>query len=191
MSEFTKKKKLGSSDEIAYAKDNSRLDEDLPVGTIFPPSELVAVVKPKKMMGPYLEILALFLCAVISIGCDAFIFSSSLFGEIFAKVDNTFTTIVTLVCLLVHLVPELFWGLNLYRRFTRIANYTVIVTTDKIIACGRAHNTESRTIVLEDLTDVVVKKSTVTLTTTREKLKIGLNDPEAFKALVEELYENL
>lgn len=191
MEKFETKKKQQEQQEIFFATENPRLDEEIPISVIKPPIKLVAIVKPKKVKSPYIETVLLFLCAIISIGSDAFLFSSSLFGEIFGKVNNTFTTIVAVVCLLVHIVPEVFWGVKIYKKFIMVSNFTVILTEDSIIATGTSGNTECQIIKLMDLVDVKVRKNNVSVITPNTKLTISLQDPWLFVDTVKQVYNNL
>lgn len=191
MKEFQTKVKKEREKEIFLADDNPLLDEDLPVATLFPPSKLVAIVKPKKVKSPYVELVLLFFCAIISIGADAFIFSSSLFSEIFGNVNTTFTTIVAITCIIVHIVPEVFWGFCIYRKAVRLGSYSVVLTNDKIIACGKSGYTECRTVKLEDLIDIKKSGNTVTVVGINDKIKLELNDPDTFVALVQSTYDSL
>lgn len=188
---FTTKKSVEIKQEIFLADDNPRLDEDLPVATIVPPSRLIAVVKPKKVKAPYIETIILFLCAVISVGADAFIFSSSLFSQIIGDFDTAFITVVAVLCLIAQIVPCVFWGICVYKKAVRLSNYSLIVTNDKIIACGKANDTQCKTIILEDVVDVTKKGSTVKITTTGDKLSVDLDNPDEFIDLVKRLYEEL
>ncbi len=191
MKEFQTKVKKEREREIFLADDNPLLDEELPVATLFPPTKLVAIVKPKRVKSPYLELVLLFFCAIISIGADAFIFSSSLFSEIFGNVNTTFTTIVAVTCIIVHIVPEAFWGFCIYRKAVRLGNYCVVLTSDKIIACGKSGYTECRTVNLEDLIDIKKRRNTVTVVGVNDKITLELNDPDAFVALVQSTYDSL
>lgn len=191
MNNFQTKIKKEQEREIFLAEDNPRLDEELPIGTLFSPSKLVAIIKPKRVKSPYIETVLLFLCAILSIGADAFIFSSSLFSEIFGDVNTTFTTVVGIVCLLVHIVPEVFWGICIYKKSVRLSNYSVILSSDKIIACGKGNFSECRTIKLEDLLDIKQKGNTVTVIAINARIKLELNSPNEFVELVQETYNSL
>ncbi len=191
MSDFQTKKKAEKEREIFLAEENPRLDEDLPIATLFPPTKLIAVVKPKRVKSPYIETVLLFLCAILSVGADAFIFSSSLFSRIIADLNTTFTTVIAVACLIAHIVPEVFWGICIYRKAVRTGNFTVILTSDKIIACGKANYTESKVIMLEDLLDVNKKGNRVTITAINDKLKLELNEADEFISLVQDLYNSL
>lgn len=192
MSNFHTKIKEEQQQEILLFSENARLDENLPAAILCPPEKLVAVVKPKKVKSPYIETILLFVCAVLSIGADAFIFSTSLFSEIFENLNNnTITTLVALICLLVHIVPEIFWGICIYKKAVRVGNYTVILTSDRIMACGKANDTECKIIKLEDLQDVKQKGDKVTVIAVNQKLKLYLANPDAFIALVQQTYNAL
>lgn len=193
MNNFKTKNKLEQEKEIFLAEDNPRLDEDLPIATLFPPTKLIAVVKPKKVKSPYIETALLFLCAIISAGADAFIFSSSLFSKIIndLALNTTFTTVVAVVCLFVHIIPEIYWGICIYQKAVRVGNYTIILASDKIIACGRANYTQSKVIKLEDLLDIKTKGSQVTIVGINDKLKLRLNNPQEFVDLVQGAYNAL
>lgn len=191
MNNFQTKIKKEQEQEIFLAEDNPRLDEELPIGTLFSPSKLVAIVKPKRVKSPYIETVLLFVCAILSIGADAFIFSTSLFSEIFGDVNTTFTTVVGIVCLLVHIVPEVFWGICIYKKSVRLSNYSVILSSDKIIACGKGNFSECRTIKLEDLLDIKQKRNTVTVIAINGRIKLELNSPNEFVALLQDTYNSL
>ena len=191
MSNFQTKKKTEKEREIFLAEDHPMLDEELPIATLFPPTKLIAIVKPKKVKSPYIETVLLFVCAVISVGADAFIFSSSLFTKIIADLNTTFTTVIAVACLIAHIVPEVFWGICIYRKAVRTGNFTVILTSDKIIACGKANYTESKVIRLADLIDVTKKRNTVTVTGINDKIKLELSEPDEFLSLVQNLYNSL
>ncbi len=188
---FQTKKGAENEQEIFLAEENPRLDEELPIATIFPPSELVAIVKPKKMKSPYVETFLLFLCAIITVGSDAFIFSSSLFGNMIAKLNTTFITVIAVICMIAQLVPCVFWGLCVYKKSIRLGNYSVILTNDKIIACGKANDTECKSIRLEDIVDITQKGSTVKVVGINDKITVSLNKPDEFVDLVKRLYEEL
>lgn len=188
---FRTKKQAENEKEIFLAEENPRLDEDLPIAAIFPPSELIAIVKPKKTKSPYIETFLLFLCAVITVGADAFIFSSSLFGSMIAKLDNTFVTITAVLCMIAQIVPCVFWGLCIYKKAIRLGNFSVILTNDKIIACGKANDALCKTIRLEDVVDVTKKGSSVKVVGINDKIVVNLNEPDAFIELIKRLYEEL
>lgn len=189
MGSFQTKIKERQEQEIFLSSENDKLAENLPAAILCPPEKLVAVIKPKKVKSPYLETILLFICTVLSIGADAFIFSTSLFTEIFEDLNNTtFTTIVALVCLIVHIVPEVFWGICIYKKAVRVGNYTVILTSARIMACGKADYTECRIIRLEDLQDVKQKGGQVTVLAVNQKMKINLKNPKAFIDLVQRTY---
>ncbi len=189
MSEL-KKKKLGLNEEIIRVDSETLLD-DLPIGAVLPPDKITMVIKPKKTPAPYGQLILLFVCAIISIGCDAFIFSSSLFGDIYGDFDNVFTTVVCFLCLVVHIIPEVVWGVILYKKFGRVANYAIYVTTEKLIACGKGAISECKVIRLEDLTDLTCKNGKVTLITPMDKLVIEVEDANALYADIKNLYDNL
>lgn len=191
MSNFKTKIKAEEEKEIFYLQDNPRLDEDLPVSVLAAPSKLVAVVKPKKIKSPYVETILLFFCAALSVGADAFIFSTSLFTEIIGRIDTSLSTVVSVLCLAVHIVPEIFWGINIYKKFVRLSNFSVIVADDKLIFAGKNNFTECKTLRLEDLVDIKQTKSAVTLIHTGGKIKLSLVHPDEFVTLVQELYNNL
>lgn len=191
MNNFKTKIKTEEEKEIFLAEDTPRLDEDLPLAMIFPPTNLVAVVKPKKVKSPYIETALLFLCAIISIGADAFIFSSSLFGKIISDMNTVFTTIVAVMCMLCHIVPEVFWGISVYRKAVRVGNYRIVLTSDKIIACGKAKYTECTVIKLEDLLDIKTKGKTVSIIAVNGKLKVELEACNEFVELLQNTYNAL
>lgn len=189
MSEFKTKKQQEQEKEIYLVGDD--LIEDLPLPVIAPPEQIVAIVKPKKLKSPYIETVLLFVCAIISIGADAFIFSSSLFSKIIADLNTGLTTFVSVLCIVVHIVPEVFWGINIYKKATRLGNYSVILTDDKIIACGKANSTECKVIKLEDLLNIYAKGSKVTIEYVNGKLKLDFINPQEFVELVQNQYNML
>ena len=191
MAEFKSKIKLFENKEIFLAKDDANLDEALPIATITPGSGLVAIVKPKLARSLILETILLFICAVLSVGSDAFMFSSSIFTEIFGHMGDSKAIVVATLSLIVHIGPIIFWVIQLYRKYVRIDNYSVVVTDDKIITCGKGSYTEIKAILVSDLTDVKVAKNSATLVTDKTKIKIYLKNPEDFRDLIQEVYDNL
>lgn len=191
MSEFKTKVQQENEQEIFLLSDNPRLEDDLPVAIVTSVSKPVAIVKPKRLKSPYIETVLLFLCAIISIGADAFIFSSSLFSKIIADLHTVTTIIISIFCLIVHIVPEIYWGICIYKKAVRLGNYTIVLTNDKIIACGKANNTECTTIKLEDLVDIKQKDKKVLINAVNIKMKVELNNPERFVDLVQSLYNAL
>ncbi|MBR2933575.1 MAG: hypothetical protein IKC33_04610, partial [Clostridia bacterium] len=165
-------------------------DEALPVAAITPASELVAIVKPKLARNLILETIILFVCAVLSVGADAFMFSTSIFTDIFGPLGDSRTIIIATVSLIVHLAPIIFWVIQLYKKFVRFDNYSVIVTSDKIITCGKGSYTEINSLLVTDLTDVKVGKNYATLVAQKTKIKIYLKNPEAFRDLIQSVYDN-
>ncbi len=190
MAEFKSKKKLEEYKEIFLATEDSNLDEALPVAAITPASELVAIVKPKLARNLILETIILFVCAVLSVGADAFMFSTSIFTDIFGPLGDSRTIIIATVSLIVHLAPIIFWVIQLYKKFVRFDNYNVIVTSDKIITCGKGSYTEINSLLVTDLTDVKVGKNYATLVAQKTKIKIYLKNPEAFRDLIQSVYDN-
>lgn len=190
MAEFKSKKKLEEYKEIFLATEDSNLDEALPVAAITPASELVAIVKPKLARNLILETIILFVCAVLSVGADAFMFSTSIFTDIFGPLGDSRTIIIATLSLIVHLAPIIFWVIQLYRKFVRFDNYSVIVTSDKIITCGKGNYTEINSILVTDLTDVKVGKNYAALVAQKTKIKIYLKNPEAFRDLIQSVYDN-
>ena len=78
----------------------------------------------------------------------------------------------------------------LYKKFVRFDNYSVIVTSDKIITCGKGSYTEINSLLVTDLTDVKVGKNYATLVAQKTKIKIYLKNPEAFRDLIQSVYDN-
>ena len=191
MAEFKSKQKLLENKEIFLASEDENLDESLPMATITPASELVAIVKPKLARNLILETILLFFCAIISVGTDAFMFSSSIFTEIFGKMGDGKTILIATVSLIVHLGPIIFWVVQLYKKFVRFDNFTVVVTSDKIITCGKGTYTEINSVMVADLTDVKVGKNSATLVTEKTKIKICLKNPDAFRDLIQNVYDNV
>ena len=93
--------------------------------------------------------------------------------------------------MIAQIVPCVFWGLCIYKKAIRLGNFSVILTNDKIIACGKANDALCKTIRLEDVVDVTKKGSSVKVVGINDKIVVNLNEPDEFIELIKRLYEEL